>query len=282
MGQVLLTVLSGHVVGLSLGATGAGGALVAVPLLVYVLGRDVPQAVAISLILVGCTAALGALKHAWTGEVHLRVALIFGTTGAPGAWVGAHAHALVSDRLALLSFGILMLAVSVHMLWSHTSEAGSPLDRTEAERIRELEPVKVSGVGLVVGWLTGFFGVGGGFIVVPGLVYVLGFPIRTAIGTSLFITALMSVGGIAGHLQRGGIDGALVGLMAAGAATGLVVGMRLGRLASPTRLTQGFAAFSLVLSLSVIVDNGASMAAALVRGEREKTEGTVALPVSRP
>ncbi len=255
----LLALLSGHLVGLSLGSTGAGGALIAVPLLVYVLGRSVQEAVAISLILVGFSAFLGAIGHLRTREISLRVAIMFGATGAPGAWVGARAHALVNDEWVLVLFGLLMLLVSIHLLRDgHPRVNASPND-FDVNAVTMSHAVKVSGVGLVIGWLTGFFGVGGGFLIVPALMFFFGFPIRVAVGTSLLITALMSVAGIAGHLQHGTFDLGLIALMAAGSAAGLAVGAKVARLTSPARLTKSFALFTLVVSIALITHSAVNL-----------------------
>lgn len=255
----LLALVSGHVVGLSLGATGAGGALIAVPLLVYLLGRGVQEAVAISLIIVGFAAFLGALGHMRRREISLPVACLFGAAGAPGAWIGARAHALVRDEWVLLSFGVLMLLVSVLLLWHGRpdTDAAGP----DFWRDRPILPraARVAGIGLLIGGLTGFFGVGGGFLIVPALLFFVVLPIRVAIGTSLLITALMSVAGIAGHLQQTQVDPALVGMMAAGSAAGLVVGAKIARWLSPERLGRGFALFALVVALSLIIHSGMTL-----------------------
>lgn len=259
----LLALLSGHLVGVSLGATGAGGALIAVPLLVYVLGRSVQEAVAISLIIVGFAALLGAMGHVRAREISLRVALVFGATGAPGAWLGARAHALVNDEWVLLSFGLLMLLVSVLLLRNGHPSVDAPGKEVPSNTVTTSHAAKLSGLGLLIGWLTGFFGIGGGFLTVPALMFFLGLPIRVAIGTSLLITALMSAAGIAGHLQQGMVDPGLVAVMAAGSAAGLLVGAKVARILSPDRLARGFAVFALVVSLSLI----AHSAVGLVRGD---------------
>lgn len=255
----LLALLSGHLVGLSLGATGAGGALIAVPLLVYVLGRSVQEAVAISLIIVGLSAFLGALGHLRSKEISLRVALLFGATGAPGAWVGARAHALVKDEWVLLLFGLLMLAVSIHLLWNGPLSRPVPGNETARYAMTTRHAAELAGVGLLIGCLTGFFGVGGGFLIVPALIFFAGFPIRVAIGTSLLITALMSIAGIAGHLQQGMVDLELVAVMVAGSAAGLLVGAKVAAALTPARLARSFALFTLVVSISLIAHSGLAL-----------------------
>ncbi len=256
----LLALLSGHLVGVSLGATGAGGSLIAVPLLVYVLGRSVQEAVTISLIIVGFSALLGAMGHVRSKEISFRVALMFGATGAPGAWLGARVHALVNEEWVMLLFGLLMLLVSVLLLRNGYPSMHASANEIPANSVATSHAAKVSGVGLLIGWLTGFFGVGGGFLSVPALMFFVGFPIRVAIGTSLLITAFMSVAGIAGHLQQGTVDLGLVALMAAGSVAGLVVGAKVARLTSPAGLTKSFALLTLVVSLSLIIHSAVNLA----------------------
>lgn len=252
----LLALISGNLVGLSLGATGAGGALIAVPLLVYVLDRSVQEAVAISLIIVGFSALLGAIGHLRTKEISLRVALMFGATGAPGAWLGAQAHALVEDDWVLLLFGLLMLLVSIHLLWGGRPAINASEHHFDDAVVGMAQIAKLSGLGLLIGWLTGFFGVGGGFLIVPALMFFVGYPIRVAIGTSLLITALMSMAGTAGHVQQGSVDLGLVAVMGLGSAAGLLLGAKIARLVSPERLTKSFALFALLVSISLIAHSG--------------------------
>lgn len=255
----LLALLSGHLVGLSLGATGAGGALIAVPLLVYVLGRSVQEAVAISLMIVGLSAFLGAIGHVRSREISLRVAIVVATTGAPGAWLGARAHALVNDDWVLLLFGLLMLLVSIHLLRTGRAKSVDSEGQYEEVAVTMKRIVHLAGVGLLIGCLTGFFGVGGGFLIVPALMFFFRFPIRVAIGTSLLITALMSVAGIAGHVQGASVDLGLVAVMTAGSAVGLFLGAKVTRLVSPVRLTQGFGLFVLAISISLIAHSSMNL-----------------------
>jgi uncharacterized membrane protein YfcA len=113
----------------------------------------------------------------------------------------------------------------------------------------------VSALGTVVGLMTGFFGVGGGFVIVPALVLILKFPMRLAVGTSLLIIALISAGGLAGHLQFGRFDGRLAALVMLGSTAGILLGARLGRAVPPDRVTKAFAFVTIGVAIPLILHN---------------------------
>lgn len=255
IGQATLAIVSGGLIGLSLGATGGGGALLAVPLLVYVLGTTARDATAMSLMIVGASALLGVWDYGRAGEVRVKAALVFSGTGAVGAWGGAYAHQLVRQEVLLVLFGMLMLGAAAKMLRWKSPAAAEAADGSCADRFPRTCWVKVSGIGLLVGIMTGFFGVGGGFVIVPALVLVLGFPMRLAVGTSLLIIALISVGGLAGHLRFGQFDGRLATLVFLGSAAGVLMGTRLGRAGSPERMTRAFALVTIGIALPLILHN---------------------------
>lgn len=250
-----LAVLSGGLVGLSLGATGGGGALLAVPLLVYVLRIPVQAAVGMSLILIGVSAWMGVWQQRQAGTVKVKAAVVFSSTGMVGAWVGAQGHQLVQDELVLFLLGLLMLLVSGHLLWTSTRGSHDQSHVSCADEFPRSCVLKVTVLGLGVGLLTGFFGVGGGFVIVPALRTVLGFPMRVAIATSLLIIALISMGGIVGHFQVGNLD--LLGLvfLMAGSTIGMILGTRVAQRLSSQTLTKVFASVAIVIAVSLMFDN---------------------------
>lgn len=246
----------GVLIGLVLGATGGGGSLLAMPLLVYVVGVEPRGAVAMSLVVVGGSALVGVYHRRVSGEIKVKPALVFSGVGAAGAWGGALGHKFVRDETVLLLFGFLMI-VAVWQMWRRSVEqpVRAPHDSC-AERFPRSCWIKVSAVGFLTGLLTGFFGVGGGFVIVPALAVVLGFPARMALSTSLLIIALISVGGIVGHLQAGQVDWLLTGILLLGGAFGMTGGSWIARRASPVTLTRSFAAVALVVAIAMIVHNG--------------------------
>jgi uncharacterized membrane protein YfcA len=254
--QTELALLSGALVGLTLGLTGAGGSLLAIPLLVYGLKLKLHDATAMSLALVGLSAALSLVDYARTGDVKWRTALVFSTTGVVGGWLGAHGQHVVRSEVTMLLFGLFMAAMAIHM-WRHSRsesvEMHEPLDCADSFPPSCL--VKVGSIGLIVGLLSGFFGVGGGFVIVPALSLVLGFPMRAAIGTSLLIIAFTSIGGIAGHLRFGGIDGGLLATLMLGSAVGIGLGTTMGRGCSVVITPKVFAAVTLAVAVILMFDN---------------------------
>ena len=251
-----LAVLSGGLIGLSLGATGGGGSLVAIPLLVYVLGMKVQPATVLSLMVVAASASIGVYQRRASGEVRVKPGLIFSVTGAIGAWAGAFGHRFVQEETVLLLFGVVMI-VAAWQMWRRSGQSDS---RATSESCAERFPrscwIKVSLIGMAVGLLTGFFGIGGGFVIVPALVLVLGFPMRMAVSTSLLIIALVAVGGFVGHLQTGQVDWPLTGILLLGSAVGMTGGSWVAHQLSPATLTKSFAVVAIGVAIIMMIHNG--------------------------
>jgi len=258
-----LAVGSGILIGLTLGATGGGGSLLAIPILVYVLGVKMQPAAAISLVVVAGSALLGVYQRRESGDVNVKAALIFSATGAVGAWIGAFGHRFVQEEAVLLLFSLLVI-VSAWQMWR---QSGHRRERASAENWAEQFPcscwIKVSLIGVAVGLMTGFFGVGGGFVIVPALVLVLGFPMRMAVSTSLLIIALVAIGGIAGHLQNGRLDWPLAGFLLLGSAVGMSGGSWAVQRVSPETLTKSFAVVAIGVAIVMLVHNGMKLRALL-------------------
>jgi uncharacterized membrane protein YfcA len=251
-----LALLSGGLIGLALGATGGGGSLLAIPLLVYLLGMKVQPATVMSLMVVAASALIGVYQRRSSGEVRVKPGLIFSVTGAVGAWVGAFGHRFVRGEAVLLLFSVVMI-VAAWRMWRSSGQIDSQFTGEScAERFPRSCWVKVSLIGMVVGLLTGFFGVGGGFVIVPALTLVLGFPMRMAVSTSLLIIALVAVGGLVGHLQSGQVDWPLIGLLLLGSAIGMTVGSWGAQQVSQATLAKSFAAIAIGVAIVMIIHNG--------------------------
>jgi uncharacterized membrane protein YfcA len=215
-----LAILFGSIVGFALGLTGGGGGIFAVPLLVYGLAVAPREAVGISLASVGSTALFGAVPRLVRGEVEVRTGLLFAIAGMVGAPLGSYLSTLVPDNILLVMFAMLMFIVAQRM-WSKASNPELPSgtcqtstaidsDRSACQRDADGKLRLTSRcarllvvVGLVTGILSGMFGVGGGFVIVPALVIFSGMAIHQAVGTSLFVIVLVSISGVASHLARG-------------------------------------------------------------------------------
>ncbi|MEZ6090809.1 MAG: sulfite exporter TauE/SafE family protein [Pirellulaceae bacterium] len=215
-----LAILFGVLVGFALGLTGGGGGVFAVPLLVYGLAVPAREAVGISLAAVGGTAFLGATPRLFRGEVEIRTGLLFAIAGMFGAPIGSYLSRFVPEHILLLLFALLMLVVAQRM-WAKSknpklpsgvcsAEASPPSDRSVCQRDQDGTLRLTSKcarllilVGVGTGILSGLFGVGGGFVIVPALVLFSGMAIHQAVATSLFAIALVSVSGVGSHLANG-------------------------------------------------------------------------------
>jgi uncharacterized membrane protein YfcA len=228
--------------------TGGGGAIFAVPLLVYGLQVPAREAVGVSLLTVGCTSLLGFIQRARHDLVEFRTGLLFAVAGMIGAPFGARLADRVPEGVLLGLFAVLMLVVAVRMWRKANNSDGrlplfadgsaGPACRRDLEgrlRLNSKCALLLVLVGLGVGVLSGLFGVGGGFIIVPALVLFSGMEIQRAIGTSLLVITLISGSGTASHLLAGkDLSWATAGIFTAGSLAGLAVGSWLAqRLAGP-------------------------------------------------
>jgi len=245
---MLLAAVIGALIGLALGTLGGGGSILTVPALVYLLGQDPHGAVGSSLMIVGMNALLGAWLHQRAGHVRLRAALLFGAAGITAAFGGARLSRLLPGPALLVLFALLMIAIAVLMLRGKTTQIAAE---------HRAAPVwwRVLLGGVAVGFLTGFLGVGGGFLIVPALVLLLGMDMRDAVGSSLVVIAINSAAGILGHLGDGGLNWWLIGLLLGGGVPGLLLGARLARRLPTTRLRQGFALFVVLLGVTLLLIN---------------------------
>jgi uncharacterized membrane protein YfcA len=247
MTSALLPALIGAAIGLALGMLGGGVSILTVPALVYLLGQDAHAAVGTSLVIVGANALLGATLHRRQGHVRVRAALLFGAYGLGAAFVGARLSRLVPSAVLLVLFALLLLLIALIMLRGGARAAAATGLPQSWQR------VLLGGVG--VGFLTGFLGVGGGFLLVPALVLLLGLPMREAVGTSLVVIAINSAAGLLGHLGDGALNWGLIGLLVGGGTLGILAGTALARRLSAGRLRSDFAAFVVVLALGLLTIN---------------------------
>jgi len=234
-------------IGLALGLVGGGGSIVTVPILVYVAGLAPREAVALSLPIVGATAAVGALLQYRVGNTDLRAGMVFALTGMVGALLGAPMTQLVPGPALMLLFAGLMIAVGTRMLLVRAE--------VEPEVPGNCDPLRCGIVGLGVGVLTGFLGVGGGFLIVPTLVRFARLPMRKAIGTSLLIITTNSASGFAAHLGGIGQHAPLAVAFTALAMVGMLAGTALGRRMQPASLKAAFAGLALAVAAYLVVIN---------------------------
>ncbi|MBK9123745.1 MAG: sulfite exporter TauE/SafE family protein [Chloroflexi bacterium] len=244
--MIIVEVALGLTIGLLLGLLGGGGSILTVPALVYVLGQPAQAAVTASLVIVGSSSAFGATMRRGSGSLNIAVALLFGLSGMGAAYLTANLASSIPSVVLMLMFALLMLVVGIMMI------ARPHIEHVEAPRS---QPVKVVVVGAAVGALTGVLGVGGGFLIVPALVMLVGLPMSQAVGTSLIVIAMNSVAGLAGHLSGASLDWALIATFALAGFVGTYLGTRLNARIGAGMLRKGFALFVIILALMLLADN---------------------------
>lgn len=250
--QLLAGLALTGLVGASLGVLGAGGSIIMLPVLVYVVGVEPRTAVPLSLAIVGVTSLVSAAVRAKDGEIQWRAAMLFGGAALVGAFLGSALTSLVPEAVLLLIFGALLLIVGVRM-WTR------PPVEDDSDVPQRHRPWLMMAGGVSVGVLTGFLGVGGGFLIVPALMAVGGLPIRHAVSTSLVIIAMSSAAGLAGHLSRGtSVPMGLAAGLTAAAAVGMFIGLRSSRQASSRQLRRGFAAFVIAVGCALVALNAST------------------------
>lgn len=241
---LLWVVPLGLLVGLALGTLGGGGSILTVPALVYLLGQSPAAATTGSLVIVGLTSIAGAIPHYRRGNVRLAKGVAFGLVGIGGSVLGSKLAAGLRPDVLLSAFAVLMLVVAVLMALRLRRRGSSAATGTEEMRVVPLI-LTATGVGL----LTGFFGVGGGFAVVPALTLALGLSMPVAVGTSLVVIALNSASAFVARLGSGvAFDPTVVLAFAVVAAVGSVLGARLSHRLSHRTLTLAFVVMLVVVA----------------------------------
>ena len=266
----------GLLVGLALGALGGGGAILAIPALIYLMGQTPAAASMGALVIVSISAVVGVVPHLRAGRVHLQEGLIFGVIGVAGSVAGSHLSAGLSGPWLLTLFALLLLVVAALMLKRSSTSVGAGSSADDAAGAGAMpvadeprSPRGVPGLGhgpaaylrlfltaSGVGLLTGFFGVGGGFAVVPALVLALGLPMKDAVGTSLVVITINSLTALASRVNLGiELDWRVIGLFSVFAVAGSLLGARVNRAVDPTVLTRAFVGLLLVIALYTAAQN---------------------------
>ena len=261
--MIVEALLIGAFVGIVVGSLGAGGGILSVPILVYILGQDPHQATGLSLIIVGLTAAVSLATRARSGNVAWREGALFALAGLVGTWAGSALGPLVSARALMLSFCALLGAVAVFMVRSQlrpsvassSDEAGGAADVQGPWTLVTI--CRVVALATLTGFLTGFFGVGGGFAIVPALHLALRYPMKRASATSLLVMVITAAFGVVSRSLAGSFTitaeaGVMVALFTAASMGGGIVGARLTKRVSNRVLGLVFAALLVCVAVSTL------------------------------
>jgi uncharacterized membrane protein YfcA len=263
----------GVLIGVVLGGLGGGGGVLTVPALVYVLGQPAQDATTSSVVIVGISAVAGVLARSRSGSVDWRTALAFGVTGLPAAVLGTLLNRQVAEPVLLLAFAattlvaaVLMLAGPSHPDPDEDEPSGSSASRDgpraalavpSRQRVRRAVPVVAC--GLTVGFLTGFLGVGGGFLVVPALVIALRMPMVLAVGTSLAIITINAVASFLPRVAAADLDWPVLLPFTLAAVLGTILGKRVADRLSGSALRRSFAVLLILVGVAVAVESMVSL-----------------------
>jgi uncharacterized protein len=251
--QDLLAVLSGGAVGFTLGLIGGGGSILAVPLLLYVVGIGDPHlAIGTSALAVAANAFTNLIGHWRAGTVKWPCAAIFAVAGIAGAALGSSLGKIVDGQALLFLFALAMIAVGVAMLRPQAAAKSADV------RVTPVIAMRLAAIGLLVGTLSGFFGIGGGFLIVPGIMLGSGMPILNAIGSSLLSVGVFGLTTAANYALSGLVAWTIAGLFVIGGIGGGIGGMAVAlRLAKDRRMLRFiFAGVVFAVALYMLVRTG--------------------------
>jgi uncharacterized membrane protein YfcA len=257
--MTILAILAGALTGILLGLLGSGGSIITIPALIYLLGVDPKQAIAMSLGIVAITASITAVNHWRRGNVDVRIAVIFGLFGIVGTYAGTKLGVVTPVVIQLTVFAVVMYAAAYRMLKPQRAELksvgaavvhGFPVGELASSSLWQ-----IAALGIGVGALTGFVGVGGGFLIVPALVLLSRMPMKRAVGTSLVIVAFNCVTGFAGYAGVVPINYVLMLTFTAVAIAGSFAGAMLSQRISGDALKRSFAIFLVLVATYILLKN---------------------------
>ena len=247
-------------IGISLGLIGGGGSILTVPVIVYLFGVQPLLATSYSLFIVGSTSLIGAVNNARSGQINVRAALFFGASSAltvfltrkylvpriPHDIIEIGNYILTAPVLTMLLFGILMLLASISMILGKNS---APTEKECSDCIRFF---KLLAYGVSIGLVTAFLGAGGGFLLIPALIFLIKLPVKKAIGTSLLIISINSLIGFTGDLGHFQIDWKFLLTLTIIASVGIFIGGVINKRINGEKLKKGFGWFVLIMGIYII------------------------------
>jgi hypothetical protein len=255
----ILGYVGAFAVGLVLGLTGGGGSIITVPVLVYLVGVNPVTATAYSLFVVGTTSSIGAFQNYRKQLIDFKTAIIFAipaftvvyftrrylVPAIPDILFQTDSLIITKDLFIMAFFGVIMFLASLSMIRSHE-------DLESTEKAESIHIPFLILIGVVVGLLTGIVGAGGGFLIIPALVLLAKMPMKTAIGSSLFIIALNSLIGFTGDLQSRSIEWPFLLIFSGISILGIIVGVYVSKYISAEKLKRGFGWFTLLVAIAIL------------------------------
>ena len=251
--NIALALALGAVIGALLGLLGGGGSILAVPALVYVLGLNIEQAIPMSLFVVGIASAVGALPKIRAGQVQWRLAAVFALAGIPATFVGSAIGRQLPQSVLLIGFAVVMVLAGVRMLQDNANTGTACKVGDSGINWRRCAPRSIP-AGILVGLMTGLFGVGGGFLIIPALVLMLGVEMPIAIGTSQLIINANTAAGVLSHLSATSIDWSTTAAFVGTAIVGSLIAGYYGTKLDTRRLQHGFAYLVFAVAAYVLFD----------------------------
>ena len=248
----ILAVLCGSLVGFTLGLIGGGGSIMATPLLLYVVGLAPHVAIGTGALAVSVNAFVNFAGHARAGNVRWRSAIVFALAGVAGAAIGSTLGKSFDGKRLLSLFALLMIVVGVSMLRRKPVQAAAGVGGDSTPNI-----LKIVATALAVGTVSGFFGIGGGFLIVPGLLFSTGMPMLFAVGSSLLAVGTFGLTTAVNYAMSGLVDWPVVAEYICGGIAGGFAGMALAMRLAPRKalLNQVFAGFIFVVAAYMLYKN---------------------------
>ncbi|MGA9650307.1 sulfite exporter TauE/SafE family protein [Pedobacter sp.] len=257
----IIAYVASALIGISLGLIGGGGSILTMPVLVYLFGVNPLLATSYSLFIVGSTSLAGTVGNFKRGLVNIKTALLFGSASIstvfltrkfiipliPKTIIKIGDFELTENMLMMVLFAVLMVAAATAMIKGERAENSSQIKKNQ------LHLGKLLLFGIAIGLATGFLGAGGGFLLIPTLVILVGLPMKEAVGTSLFIIALNSLIGFTGDLGHFQIDWIFLAKITTVAIAGIVVGGMINKKIDGGKLKKGFGWFVLVMGCYIIL-----------------------------
>ncbi|MDV7084084.1 sulfite exporter TauE/SafE family protein [Rhodococcus opacus] len=251
--DIAVALALGAIIGVLLGLLGGGGSILAVPALVFGLGLDLEQAIPISLLVIGVASLAGAVPKIREHQVNWRMAGVFAACGIPATFAGSAIGRLLPQSVVLIGFAAVMVVAGIRMLMDR-GDTGTACEVGDSGiNWRRCAPRSIP-AGIAVGFLTGLFGVGGGFLIIPALVLMLGLDMSVAVGTSLVIIVANSAAGLVSHLSGASIDWAITVAFAGTAIAGSLIAGHFGTKVDTDWLQRWFAYLVFAVAAYVLID----------------------------